>query len=57
MYPVTNSAKNQFDQRGYRVLRKVEDLLIKAVRSIFENYSDEKEISQYVGYNWLSPRT
>ena len=33
--------KNRFDQPGYKVLRNVEDFLIKAVCSDFEKYTDE----------------
>ena len=38
---VVNCVKTRFDQPGYRVLRNVEDLLVKAVRSEFEAYQDE----------------
>ena len=36
---VINCVKNRFDQPGYK--RKVEELLIKAVQSDFEEYNDE----------------
>ena len=38
---VINCVRNRFDQPGYRVLRHVEELLLKSVRSDFEDYSEE----------------
>ena len=38
---VINCVQNRFDQPGYKVLRNVEELLLKSVRSDFEDYSEE----------------
>ena len=36
-----NCVKNRFDQPGYKIFRNVEELLVKSVRSDFEDYSEE----------------
>ena len=38
---VINCVKTRFDQPGYKVIRNVEELLVKGVQSDFGNYCDE----------------